>query len=60
MSFWLVTLIAIATASRPAAVEIRLTGYVIASMRADFDEGTATGPCVDVVRTAEWVEVTPC
>jgi hypothetical protein len=60
MTLWLSALIAIATASRPASVEIRLTGYVIESVRADFETGETWGPCMDVVRTKEWVEVTAC
>ena len=60
MTLWLGALVAIATASQGAAVEVRLSGYLIESVRADFDRGAATGPCVDVVRTAEWIEVTPC
>lgn len=58
--FWLGALLAIATASQPAAVEVRLTGYVIESVRVDFETGETWGPCMDVVRTSEWVEVTAC
>jgi hypothetical protein len=48
-----------------ASYDLRLTGYLMDSWRVDFaDDGTVevhgSGECFDVVRTAEFTEVTPC
>ena len=56
VTLWLGALIAIATASQGAAVEIRLTGYLIETVTS---EG-GSGGCFDVVERDGWREVTPC